>query len=163
MDFADTQDEAAFRKRARRFLNDNAELKNQASRNLATGWNKDEALAAAKLWQAKKFDAGYAGLVLPTEYGGQGLSPIMQVIYNQEEENYVVPRGVYEIGLGMCIPTMLAYAKEEQKQRYSAPALCGEEIWCQLFSEPVGGSDLAGLVTRAEKKEDIWIINGQKI
>ena len=68
MDFADTQDEAAFRKRARAFLNDNAELKNQVNRNLATGWNKDEALAAARIWQAKKFESGFAGLVLPAEY-----------------------------------------------------------------------------------------------
>ena len=75
--------------------------------------------------------------------------------------------GVYEIGLGMCIPTMLAYATEEQKQRYAGPALRGEEIWCQLFSEPAGGSDLAGLRTRADRDGDAddadWIINGQKI
>jgi len=163
MDFTDTQDEAAFRKRVRKFLNDNAELKCGANRNLATGWNKEEVLTAARNWQAKKFDAGFSGLVLPAEYGGQGLSPIMQVIYSQEEDNYLIPRGVYEIGLGMCIPTMIAYATEEQKQRYSTPALRGQEIWCQLFSEPAGGSDLAGLLTRAEKKGDHWVVNGQKI
>ena len=87
----------------------------------------------------------------------------MQVIYSQEEDRYVVPRGIYEIGLGMCIPTMLAYATEQQKLRYTPPAMRGEEIWCQLFSEPIGGSDLAGLVTRAKKKGDHWVINGQKI
>ena len=148
MDFSDTQNEAVFREKARVFLSANAELKAEVKRNMATGWNKDEALAAARDWQAKKFDAGFTGLTMPTEYGGQGLSPIMQVIYHQEESNYVVPRGVYEIGLGMCIPTMVAYAREKQKQRYSKPALRGEEIWCQLFSEPAGGSDLAGLRTR---------------
>ena len=163
MDFSDTQNEAVFREKARVFLSANAELKAEVKRNMATGWNKDEALAAARDWQAKKFDAGFTGLTMPTEYGGQGLSPIMQVIYHQEESNYVVPRGVYEIGLGMCIPTMVAYATEKQKQRYSKPALRGEEIWCQLFSEPAGGSDLAGLRTRAEKDGDDWVINGQKI
>ena len=85
------------------------------------------------------------------------------MIYNQEEANYIAPRGVYEIGLGMCIPTMLAYATESQKQRYAPPALRGEEIWCQLFSESAGGSDLAGLRTRAERDGDDWVITGQKI
>ena len=163
MDFSDTQNEAVSREKARVFLSANAGLKAEAKRNISTGWNKDEALAAARDWQAKKFDAGFAGLTMPTEYGGQGLSPIMQVIYSQEESNHAVPRGVYEIGLGMCIPTMVAYATEKQKQRYSKPALRGEEIWCQLFSEPAGGSDLAGLRTRAEKDGEDWVINGQKI
>ena len=162
MDFTDTPEEAAFRKKAQSFLSANASLKGSGG-NSAIGWNKDEALAAARAWQAKKFDAGFAGITMPTEYGGQGLSPIMQVIYNQEEANYVAPRGVYEIGLGMCIPTMFAYATEEQKQRYATPALRGEEIWCQLFSEPAGGSDLAGLRTRSERDGDDWVINGQKI
>jgi len=163
MDFTDTPEEAAFRAKARGFLGANAETKSSGNRNLATGWNKDEALAAARAWQAKKAAAGFACITMPKEYGGQNLSPIMQVIYNQEEANYVAPRGVYEIGLGMCIPTMLAYATEEQKQRYAPPAVRGEEIWCQLFSEPAGGSDLAGLRTRAELDGSDWIINGQKI
>ncbi|NQV59106.1 MAG: acyl-CoA dehydrogenase family protein [Alphaproteobacteria bacterium] len=163
MDFTDTPEEAAFRAKARGFLSANAETKSSGNRNLATGWNKDEALAAARAWQAKKAAAGFACITMPKEYGGQNLSPIMQVIYNQEEANYIAPRGVYEIGLGMCIPTMLAYATEEQKQRYAPPAVRGEEIWCQLFSEPAGGSDLAGLRTRAELDGSDWIINGQKI
>jgi alkylation response protein AidB-like acyl-CoA dehydrogenase len=87
----------------------------------------------------------------------------MQVIYNQEEDNYVVPRGLYEIGLGMCIPTMMTYARPEQLDRFVQPALRGEEVWCQLFSEPAGGSDLAALRTRAERDGDDWVINGQKI
>ena len=167
MDFDDTQEEAAFRQKARDFLKANAQTKAEAKRNAGTGWNKDEALAAARTWQAVKADAGFAGLTMPQEYGGHALSPIMQVIYSQEEAAYVVPRGVYEIGLGMCIPTMFAYATEEQKKRYAKPALRGTEIWCQLFSEPAGGSDLAGLRTRAERDGDAddadWIINGQKI
>ncbi len=162
MDFTDTPEEATYRAKARSFLNETAEPKSSGKRSIASGWNKDEALVAARAWQAKKAAGGFAGITMPTEYGGQGLSPILQVIYNQEEAHYVAPRGVYEIGLGMCIPTMLAYATEEQKQRYAPPAVRGEEIWCQLFSEPAGGSDLAGLRTRAERDGDDWVINGQK-
>ena len=163
MDFTDTAEESAYRAKARSFLKENADPKSSGKHNLASGWNKDEALVAARAWQAKKAAGGFAGITMPTEYGGQGLSPILQVIYNQEEANYIAPRGVYEIGLGMCIPTMLAYATESQKQRYAPPALRGEEIWCQLFSEPAGGSDLAGLRTRAERDGGDWVITGQKI
>ncbi len=163
MDFTDTAEETEYRAKARSFLKENAEPKSSGKRNLASGWNKDEALGAARAWQARKAAGGFAGITMPTEYGGQGLSPILQVIYNQEEANYIAPRGVYEIGLGMCIPTMLAYATESQKQRYAPPALRGEEIWCQLFSESAGGSDLAGLRTRAERDGDDWVITGQKI
>ena len=116
-----------------------------------------------KAWQAKKADAGFAGMTWPKRFGGREASPILQVIYNQEEDDFAVPRGLFEIGLGMCIPTMMAYAKPEQLDRYVHPALRGEEVWCQLFSEPAGGSDLAALRTRAERDGDDWIINGQKI
>ena len=88
---------------------------------------------------------------------------MQQIIWNQEEAEYDTPHNVFLIGLGMCIPTMMAYAKPDQLQRYVRPALRGEEIWCQLFSEPAGGSDVAGLRTRAEKRGDEWVINGQKI
>jgi alkylation response protein AidB-like acyl-CoA dehydrogenase len=116
-----------------------------------------------KAWQAKKTDAGFAGISWQKRFGGRELSPIFQVIYNQEEEDFTVPRGLFEIGLGMCIPTMMTYAKPEQLDRYVKPALRGEEVWCQLFSEPAGGSDLAALRTRAERDGGDWIINGQKI
>jgi alkylation response protein AidB-like acyl-CoA dehydrogenase len=122
-----------------------------------------ESLARAKEWQAKKADAGFAAITWPRKWGGRGGSPIEQVIYNQEEANYAVPRGAFEIGLGMCIPTMMAYGTPEQLERHVRPALRGEEVWCQLFSEPAAGSDLAGLRTRAERSGDDWIINGQKI
>ena len=114
-------------------------------------------------WQAKKAIAGFAGITTPDAYGGRGGTAMQRVIYDQEEANYLTPRGVYEIGLGMCIPTMLAYATEEQKQRYAPPALRGEEIWCQLFSEPQAGSDLANLRLKSERDGDDWVLNGQKI
>ena len=99
----------------------------------------------------------------PEEWGGRALPPIYQVIYSQEESRYLVPRGYFEIGLGMCMPTLFAYATEEQKRRYAPAALRGDEVWCQLFSEPGAGSDLAGLRTRAVRDGDDWVINGQKI
>jgi acyl-CoA dehydrogenase len=167
MDFNDTPAEAAFRAEVRRFLDANASRKSPTepayrNRYIADA-NMAESLAKAKSWQASKADAGLAAITWPTQWGGRGGTPIEQVIYNQEEANYIVPRGVFEIGLGMCIPTMMAYAAPAQLERYVRPALRGEEIWCQLFSEPSAGSDLAGLRTRAERDGDDWIINGQKI
>jgi alkylation response protein AidB-like acyl-CoA dehydrogenase len=163
MDFNDTPQEAAFRAAARAFLTGNAELKASAKPVLRQSGVDAEAVRRCKEWQAKKAEAGFAGLTWPKRFGGKEASPILQVIYNQEEDDFVVPRGLYEIGLGMCIPTMMAYAKPEQLDRYVRPALHGEEVWCQLFSEPAGGSDLAALRTRAERDGDGWIINGQKI
>ena len=147
MDFNDTSEEAAFRAEARAFLTANAERKSRSRPVLRLGDLGADAVERCKEWQAKKADAGFAGITWPKQFGGREASPILQVIYQQEEESYAVPRGLFEIGLGMCIPTMMAYAKPEQLDRYVRPALRGEEVWCQLFSEPAGGSDLAALRT----------------
>ena len=162
MDFKDTPEEASFRAEARTFLDANAERKSPGA-SFETPDSVDELITAAKAWQAKKAAAGFAGITQPEKYGGRGGTTLERVIYDQEEANYITPIGVYEIGLGMCIPTMLAYATEEQKKRYAPPAFRGEEIWCQLFSEPQAGSDLANLRLRAEQDGDDWILNGQKI
>jgi alkylation response protein AidB-like acyl-CoA dehydrogenase len=162
MDFSDTKEEAEYRATACAWLGETAELKRPGS-TFKAKYGADDLVPLAKEWQAKKFAAGYAGITLPRNYGGQGGTQLQQVIYNQEEAKFVTPRGVYEIGLGMCIPTILAYATEEQKTRYAVPALEGKEIWCQLFSEPSAGSDLAGLRTRCIRDGDDWIIDGQKI
>lgn len=162
MDFSDTPSEAKFRANVRTWLEANAERR-EPGMVFKSRYGADDLVNLAKSWQAKKHKAGFSGITMPTEYGGRGSGPMEQVIYNQEEAEYVTPRGVYEIGLGMCIPTMLTYATEAQKQRYAPPALRGEEIWCQLFSEPNAGSDVAGLRTRATRDGDDWIINGQKI
>jgi alkylation response protein AidB-like acyl-CoA dehydrogenase len=163
MDFDDTPDEAAFRAEARTFLEANARRKD-ASRPARRFAEADSSeLAEAKAWQAKKADAGFAGITWPGKWGGREGTPMQQIIWNQEEAQYDVPPNVFLIGLGMCVPTMIAYAKPEQLQRRVRPALRGEEIWCQLFSEPSGGSDVAGLRTRAERRGDVWVINGQKI
>ncbi|HUD61842.1 MAG TPA: acyl-CoA dehydrogenase family protein [Acetobacteraceae bacterium] len=163
MDFNDTPDEAAFRAEARAFLVANAAPKSRARPVLRLGDMGADAVQQCKAWQAKKADAGFAAITWPKQFGGREASPILQVIYQQEEDNYAVPRGLFEIGIGMCIPTMMAYARPEQLDRYVRPALRGEEVWCQLFSEPAGGSDLAALRTRAERDGDDWVINGQKI
>ncbi len=167
MDFNDTPEEAAFRAEVRRFLDANARRKGATETTHRGRYipdaNMAESLTRAKAWQAQKADAGFAAITWPKQWGGRGGSPIEQVIYNQEEANYAVPRGVFEIGLGMCIPTMMTYGAPAQLERCVRPALRGEEVWCQLFSEPSGGSDLAALRTRAVRDGDDWIVNGQKI
>jgi alkylation response protein AidB-like acyl-CoA dehydrogenase len=166
MDFDDTREEAAFRAEARAWLSAHAEPKRGAFETWQSrypGGNGLEGLARAKEFQAKKAEAGFAALHWPVEWGGRALPPIYQVIYAQEESGYLVPRGYFEIGLGMCMPTLFAYGTEEQKRRYAPAALRGQEVWCQLFSEPAAGSDLAGLRARAVRDGDDWVINGQKI
>ena len=166
MDFDDTREEAAFRAEVRQWLAAHAEPKRGAFETWQSrypgreGW---DGLERAQAFQRSKAEAGFAALHWPTEWGGRALPPIYQVIYAQEESRFLVPRGYFEIGLGMCMPTLFAYATEEQKRRYAPAALRGDEVWCQLFSEPGAGSDLAGLRTRAVRDGDDWVINGQKI
>ena len=163
MDFSDTKEEAAFRKDARAWLEKNAEPKRGAFETWDSRYGEKEGLTGAKDYQRRKAEAGFAGINWPREYGGRAGTPIEQVIWAQEEGEYIAPRGYFEIGLGMIMPTLFTYATEEQKRRYAPKALRGAEIWCQLFSEPAAGSDLAGLRTRAVKDGTDWVINGQKI
>jgi acyl-CoA dehydrogenase len=164
MDFEDTAAEAKFRSEVRKWLDENAKATSDDGDEMAERSDKDF-LARARAWQAKKAKAGYARITWPKEVGGYGGTPIQQVIFNQEEgkSNVSGLGGPFAIGLGMCIPTVMAYGSKESIARYVGPALRGEEIWCQLFSEPAGGSDVAGLRTRAEKNGDTWTVNGQKI
>ena len=161
MDFSDTDEEAAFRHEVVAFLNLQAEKK--AGRSFDSEPIDTARVAAARAWQATKAQAGFAGITWPKRWGGRGGTPMQHVIYGQEEAKYSVPHGVFEIGLGMCIPTLMAYAAKDVAERYVGPALRGEEIWCQLFSEPSAGSDVAGLRTRAVRDGDDWVIDGQKI
>ncbi len=163
MDFDDTPEEAAFRAEARAFLAANAKPKDRHGKVPRYGETEGGDIDAAKAWQRKKAAARFVCITWPEKWGGRGGTPMQQIIFNQEEANYDVPPNVFLIGLGMCVPTMIAYAKPEQLERFVPPAVRGDEIWCQLFSEPAGGSDVAGLRTRAEKRGDEWIINGQKI
>ncbi|WP_375398843.1 acyl-CoA dehydrogenase family protein [uncultured Sphingomonas sp.] len=161
MTIADTPAEYdAYRARARTFLEAQvAEFGMEARAHLGA----EETVALARRYQAAKFANGFAGINLPTQYGGQGLSQIYKIIFDQEEMPYGFPTEFFSISLGMPLPIMLRRAPEEQRQRFAVPALKGENIWCQLFSEPAAGSDLAALRTRAERDGDDWVINGQKL
>ncbi len=164
MDFEDTPEEAAFRAEVHAWLADNATAArtNRADElGLAPG---SDIMAAAKAWQARKAAKGYARVTWPKEVGGLGGTAIQQVIYNQEEAKFDVPSTqIFAIGLGMCLPTLMAYGTMGVMERHVPPALAGEEIWCQLFSEPAAGSDVAGLRSRAEMDGTDWIVNGQKV
>jgi alkylation response protein AidB-like acyl-CoA dehydrogenase len=162
MDFNDTPEEAAYRAKVRDWLEANAP-RSGTGRDLEGG---RDSMAASKAWQAKKAAAGFAQITWPKEWGGPGGTPIQQVIFSAEEAKHPVPPNPFQIGLGMCVPTVMAFADEETKKRFVGPALRGEEIWCQLFSEPSGGSDVAAARTRAVRAPDRsgdWIINGQKV
>ena len=155
MDFNDTPEEARFREEAATWLVENAP-NDDAFRALTP-------LEQAKQWQKQKYDAGWACIGWAPEFGGRGASPIEDVIWRQEESQYDLPANFFLIGQGMIAPTLMAWASDEDKARYLPPLASGEEVWCQLFSEPAGGSDLAALRTRAERDGDEWVINGQKI
>ena len=155
MDFNDTLEEARFREEASSWLAENVPT-DEAFRALTP-------LEQAKLWQKKKYDAGWACIGWAPEFGGRGASAIEEVIWRQEESRYDLPATFFLIGQGMIAPTLMAWASDEAKARYLPPLASGEEVWCQLFSEPAGGSDLAALRTRAERDGDDWVINGQKI
>jgi alkylation response protein AidB-like acyl-CoA dehydrogenase len=163
----DVPDLDAFRVRARNWLEETAPKygwirePGAARRRIATG--DHEAVARNRECQRLLFDAGFAGISWPAEYGGQGLSIREQVIFNEEARAFDLPTVAFIIGLGMCGPTILTVGTEEQKQRYVRPMLAGQEIWCQLFSEPGAGSDVASLRTRAVRDGDQWVLNGQKV
>ena len=170
MDFEDTVEEAAFRTEVRAWIDANAPRHlEEELRRASFGSNgvvSEDPIAAGKAWQKKKAEAGWACLHWPKEYGGAARTPIERVIWGQEEGPYAALTGVFTIGHGMCGPTVMSWASEEHKRKLLPPLASGEHVWCQLFSEPASGSDLAGLRTRAVKADDgsgDWIINGQKI
>lgn len=163
MDFNDSPEEAKFRAEARAFLEAHCTPKASQQERLQKRLSERDYLKAAKAYQKKKAEAGFAGITWAKEQGGRGLPPIYSVIFSQEEAKFDAPAAPFAIGLGMCIPTVIAFADDDAKKRYVGPALQGEEIWCQLFSEPSAGSDVASLKTRAVKEGDDWIVNGQKV
>ncbi len=122
-----------------------------------------ETLAAAQAFQAALYDAGFAGITWPREFGGQGLGQTEQQEFADEAAAYDLPVAPFIVGMGMCGPTLADLGTPAQKERYLRPLLRGEEIWCQLFSEPGAGSDVAGLSTRAVADDEGWLLTGQKV
>lgn len=158
MNLADAPDEAAFR----------ADLRAWLERNLPTlPWPEPAELVSKgpfwRQWQRLLFQAGYAGLTWPTEYGGQGLDERMRAIFTEECDRAGAPERLNTIGEDFAGPTIAHFGDAAQRERYLRPILTGDDIWCQLFSEPDSGSDLASLRTKAIRAEGGWRINGQKI
>ena len=163
MDLDDTPEQAAYRGRVQTWLEEHS---SEAPVIEGPQSIKDEAeiIAARRAWQGKLAEAGLAGVTWPAEYGGQGLGPIEQLICNQEIAKAKVPGILDAIGVGMLGPTLIAHGADEQKARYLGPMLHGDEVWCQLFSEPAAGSDLAAVQARARLQEDgSWRLSGQKV
>jgi alkylation response protein AidB-like acyl-CoA dehydrogenase len=153
-----------FRARARAWLAANAPRR-AAGDDEAEAESRGQAavLAEQKAFQAKLHAAGFAGITWPAEYGGQGLGSAEQIIWSQESRDYDLPTGAFFIGLSMPGNTLVELGTEAQKRRYLPKMLSGEEIWCQLFSEPGAGSDVASLQTSALRDGDEWVLNGQKV
>jgi alkylation response protein AidB-like acyl-CoA dehydrogenase len=159
MDFRDTPEEAAFRKEVRDWLE--ANLGDQPSQ-ISIG-PAEERVDLLRAWQRKLHEGGWAGVSWPKEYGGRGAPLIQQAIFYQEMARAKAPNPINVIGIGMAGPTIIAHGTEAQKQRYLSKILSAEEIWCQGFSEPGAGSDLAGLRSTAVEDGDSYVINGQKV
>ena len=159
MDLNDTPEQAEYREKVRSWLD-----AHKAQAPPRSGSSEDSKyIEARRAWQRELAEAGLAGMTWPREYGGQGLGPIEQVIVNQEISRAQVPGILDVIGIGMLGPCIIAHGTEEQKSRYLGPMLHGDEVWCQLFSEPAAGSDLAAIQARASQNETTWKLNGQKV
>jgi alkylation response protein AidB-like acyl-CoA dehydrogenase len=160
VDLNDTPEQASFREQVAAWLE-----ANKADAPERSGSSEDTAYTdSRRAWQRKLAEAGLAGVTWPQEFGGQGRGPIEQVTVNQELAKAGVPGILDVIGLGMLGPCLIAHGSEEQKIRYLGPMLHGDEVWCQMFSEPAAGSDLAAVQTRARQSEDgSWTLNGQKV
>jgi alkylation response protein AidB-like acyl-CoA dehydrogenase len=158
LDLNDTPELAEYRAKVRAWLE---EHKHEAP---ASRDDDDETVAHRRRWQRRLAEGGLAAVTWPAEYGGAGLGPLHQVVVNQEIGRAGV-LGIFDIiGVGMLGPTLIAHGSEEQKQRHLGPMLTADEVWCQLFSEPAAGSDLAGIQTRATRQPDgSWRLSGQKV
>ena len=168
MDFDDTPAEATFRHEARSWIEANAphELRAWLERSAYTTLSPRDGIdpvALQKDWQKRKYDAGWACVHWPRRYGGRDASPVERLIWEQEEGVFRKLSTLFIINLGISGPTIMECGTDTQRAALLPACVSGEHVWCQLFSEPSGGSDLAGLRTRAERAPEGWIVNGQKI
>lgn len=161
MDFNDTPEEAAFRAEARDWLAANA-----PAHIMPEGERLEdvEEMARGRAWQRALYHGGYAGITLPKALGGRGGTVIEAVVFAEEEQRFALPKGPHvSIGLGMALTVIGKHGTPEQISRFCDATLKGEITWCQLFSEPSAGSDLANLRTKAVPDGDHWVVNGQKV
>jgi alkylation response protein AidB-like acyl-CoA dehydrogenase len=162
MNFDDSPEDENFRHEVRAWLKENAE-----PRSGLDDWSQDhehpDYVRRCRQWQHTLYEGGWGAITWAVDYGGRGGSVWHQTIFNQEAANYDVSAGAFAVGIGMCGPTLIAHGTEEQKDHHLPAMLRGEEVWCQLFSEPDAGSDLAGLKTRAQRDGDVFLVNGQKV
>jgi alkylation response protein AidB-like acyl-CoA dehydrogenase len=164
MDFRDSPEEARFRAEVRSFVE--KELPPELRRPHAISSSFEGGRwghPSAKAWRARLAERHWTAPAWPTEYGGAGMTVIEQFVFNEEMAKARAPRTGGGIAVGMAGPTIMVHGTEEQKARFLPPILSGEHIWCQGFSEPEAGSDLANLATRAVRDGDDYVISGQKI
>jgi alkylation response protein AidB-like acyl-CoA dehydrogenase len=154
------QDLQAYQDKAVAWLAENAPAYAGAVRK---GLSFEQDLALGRAWQALKAANGYAGITLPVAYGGAGCTELEKIVFSEAEMRYELPLNYFSISLGNPVPIMLRYAAEEDRLRLGPAAMRGDEIWCQLFSEPAAGTDLAALRLRAEPCDGGWKLNGQKV
>ena len=157
MDLAFTPEEKAFGAEVRGWLGEHLESPPDFAGDI------EAEVAWGRRWQAKLADARWVGIHWPAEYGGRGASPLQVAIFNTEYSRARAPQLINRVGVNLAGPTLLAHGTGEQKQRWLAPLLRADEIWCQLFSEPGAGSDLASLSTRATRVDGGWSVSGQKV
>jgi len=155
VDLTLSPEEEAFRDELRSWLTDNHPGSEPSGDESGFQFRRD--------WQRRLYDAGWAGVSWPREYGGRGATLVEQAIFNEELTRARSPSLVNVLGLAMGGPTVIAHGTDEQKERYLQPILSADEIWCQGFSEPDSGSDLASLKTRAVRDGDEWVVTGQKV
>jgi alkylation response protein AidB-like acyl-CoA dehydrogenase len=163
MDFTLTPEQQSFREEVRSWLTKHLPKDWSSKVQAASDVPREEAYDFLRQWQRKMYDAGFVGLTWPKESGGRGLTFMEEMILQEEMAQAKAPPVLNILAVGMAGPTINAYGTEEQKKRYPPKMLSCEEIWCQGYSEPNSGSDLAALQTRAVKDGDHYVINGQKV
>ena len=151
MDFDDTKEEAAFREEVRAWLKENARARDSGQISTSHSFmDFDEIFVTeGKKWQRRIYEGGWAGITWPVEVGGRGGTFVEAMIFRQEEARFDVASGLFAVGIGMAGPTIIGHGTDEQRRRYLPAMLRGEEVWCQLFSEPGAGSrrEPSGTVT----------------
>ncbi len=162
MDLRFSKDDEDFRRELRTWL-DKALPQDMREASFWAGKSDDEQFQIRRDWEAGKAAAGFAGIVWPTEYGGRGGTPTMKAVYDQEMAQASAPSTVNALGLSFLAPTVMRLGSEDQKREIIKPLLHNEVIWCQGFSEPGAGSDLAALQMTADKQGEEYVLNGQKI